>query len=93
MADEIILPPSGERVVNSDGTDVTEKVYGRIKKAWGGLSDISQLNDPGELKKANETVTTATGLVAINLEAPSKGLYPVLTPIRNAMPRITPGLP
>lgn len=93
MAEEIILPPSGERVVNSDGSDVTEKVYGRIKKAWGGLSDISQLNDPAELKKANETVTTATGLVAINLEAPSKGLYPVLTPIRNAMPRVTPGVP
>lgn len=93
MADEIILPPSGERVINSDGADVTEKVYGRIKKAWSGLDHVSQLNDPAELKKAGETVTTATGLVAINLEAPSKGLYPVLTPIRNSLPRVTPGVP
>lgn len=91
--DEITLPPSGERVLNADGTDVTEKVYGRIKRAWRGLDTVHQLNDPAEIRKAGETVTTATGLVAINLEAPSKGLYPVLTPIRNALPRVTTGAP
>lgn len=85
-----LRPLSGERIFGADGSDVTEIVYEPIRKAWGdGLTreDI-QAND---LRKAGETVTTATGLVAINLEAPSKNLYPVLTPIRNALPRMSNG--
>ncbi|OJB40386.1 hypothetical protein BGV56_00910 [Burkholderia ubonensis] len=39
------------------------------------------------LNKAN-TVTTATGLVSYDLQAPAKNLYPVLTPIRNSLPRV-----
>jgi hypothetical protein len=35
-----------------------------------------------------KTVNTGTGLVAFDLQAPSKNLYPVNTPIRNRMPRI-----
>lgn len=34
-----------------------------------------------------KTVNTGTGLVAYDLQAPSKNLYPVNTPIRNRMPR------
>jgi len=44
----------------------------------------SQMNsasfDPAALAKA---ITQSTGLVAIDLEAPSKKLYPVLSPMRN----------
>lgn len=36
----------------------------------------------------SKTVNTGTGLVAFDLQAPSKNLYPVNTPIRNRMPRI-----
>lgn len=80
------LPPSGERLLNADGRDITADVYTPIRKAFGSLTK-EDLNDPERIKKAGETITTATGLVAINLEAPSKNLYPVLTPIRNVLPR------
>lgn len=34
-----------------------------------------------------KAITTSTGLVGYNLEAPSKKLYPVLSPLRNRIPR------
>jgi hypothetical protein len=44
---------------------------------------------PDELGKA--TVTTSTGLVAYDLQAPAKNLYPVSTPLRNRLPRVPGG--
>jgi hypothetical protein len=35
-----------------------------------------------------KTITTGTGLVAYDLQAPAKNLYPFVTPIRNALPRV-----
>src|ERR1700728_2010036 len=35
-----------------------------------------------------KTISTSTGLVAYDLQAPAKNLYPFVTPIRNAIPRI-----
>jgi hypothetical protein len=35
-----------------------------------------------------KTISTGTGLVAFDLQAPAKNLYPVVTPIRNVIPRI-----
>ncbi|MEI7443270.1 MAG: hypothetical protein WCK28_00130 [Burkholderiales bacterium] len=35
-----------------------------------------------------KSITQGTGLVAFDLQAPSKNLYPVLTPIRNRLPRV-----
>lgn len=52
-----------------------------IKKAQSAASD--------ELSKS---ITMGTGLVAYDLQAPAKNLYPVLTPIRNAIPRISGGV-
>src|SRR4051794_11617214 len=43
-------------------------------------------NGTQELQK---TVTTATGLVAYDLQAPAKNLYPQITPLRNATPRVS----
>lgn len=86
MPDQLYLPPSGERIINADGSDVTGLVYSPIRKAFGNL-EATDLQTPEGIRKAGEVVTTATGLVAINLEAPSKNLYPVLTPIRNLLPR------
>jgi hypothetical protein len=40
---------------------------------------------PNELSKS---ISTATGLVAYDLQAPAKNLYPVITPIRNKLPRV-----
>lgn len=46
---------------------------------------IKMLAEARDLSKA---VTTSTGLVAYDLQAPAKNLYPVLTPIRNSLPRV-----
>jgi hypothetical protein len=35
-----------------------------------------------------KTISTGTGLVAFDLQAPAKNLYPVVTPIRNWIPRV-----
>ena len=35
-----------------------------------------------------KSITTASGLAAYDLQAPAKNLYPFVTPIRNALPRI-----
>src|ERR1700736_61171 len=35
-----------------------------------------------------KTISTGTGLAAYDLQAPAKNLYPFVTPIRNALPRI-----
>ena len=34
-----------------------------------------------------KSISTATGLLAYDLQAPAKNLYPFVTPIRNVMPR------
>ena len=36
----------------------------------------------------SKAVTLATGLSAYDLQAPAKNLYPVITPLRNALPRV-----
>src|SRR5438874_1144098 len=35
-----------------------------------------------------KTLSTSSGLVAFDLQAPAKNLYPFVTPIRNAIPRV-----
>lgn len=46
--------------------------------------------DPTELAKATTTgVSQALGLVGYDLSAPAKTLYPVLTPLRNRIPRVS----
>ena len=35
-----------------------------------------------------KTVTVSTGLTAYDLQAPAKNLYPVITPLRNSLPRV-----
>jgi hypothetical protein len=43
-------------------------------------------NPSDEIAKA--TISTGTGLVAYDLQAPAKNLYPVVTPLRNVIPRV-----
>lgn len=64
------------RLINADGRDVTAETIASLRKVMAG----------GDLAKA-ETVTLGSGLVAYDLEAPAKNLYPVLTPLRNRIPR------
>ena len=39
-----------------------------------------------------KSISTATGLLAYDLQAPAKNLYPFVTPIRNVMPRVGGGV-
>jgi hypothetical protein len=39
-----------------------------------------------------KSITTGTGLVAYDLQGPAKNLYPVLTPLRNSIPRVPGGI-
>src|SRR5215467_4351529 len=39
----------------------------------------------------SKSISTATGLLAYDLQAPAKNLYPFVTPIRNVMPRVGDG--
>ena len=38
--------------------------------------------------RISKTISTGTGLVAFDLQAPAKNLYPFVTPIRNVIPRV-----
>lgn len=61
----------------SHDRNLTEETLRLTKEALG--------KPDGDLAKA---VTQATGLVAYDLMAPAKNLYPTITPIRNSIPRI-----
>ena len=43
-----------------------------------------------DLMKASlaKNVTISTGLTAYDLQAPAKNLYPIITPLRNSLPRV-----
>lgn len=55
------------------------------------LAKTAQSKPDELIKSFVQPGTATTGLQAYNLEAPSKKLYPVLTPLRNLLPRITGG--
>lgn len=55
----------------------TQDTLDLVKGALGNPSD--------DIAKS---ITTANGLVAYDLQAPAKNLYPVLTPLRNSIPRV-----
>src|SRR5437660_976322 len=44
------------------------------------------LNTPDD--RIAKTISISTGLVAYDLQAPAKNLFPVVTPIRNSLPRV-----
>ena len=71
------------RFINEGGRDVTDETLALFRKVIGGKNNM-------DLRKA-ATISIASGLTAYDLEAPSKNLYPVLTPLRNRIPRKTRG--
>lgn len=59
---------------------------------FGITKETSDLMKSALAKSSDEiakTVSTGTGLVAYDLQAPAKNLYPVNTPIRNRLPRVS----
>jgi len=65
------------RIMLEAGGGQSVDVMTAVLKAAGVADDIIQ-----------KTISTSTGLVAYDLQAPAKNLYPVATPIRNRLPRI-----
>lgn len=54
----------------------TQQTLDMLKAAYGAQNELAK------------SISTATGLVAFDLQAPAKNLYPVLTPLRNKIPRV-----
>jgi len=79
LLDQALAKSAGFRWVNASGEDVTKATLQSLLETMGG----------GDGLEKAETITTSDGLVAYDLEAPSKNLYPVLTPLRNRIPRVT----
>lgn len=54
---------------------------------------LAKANQGAELAKAgwSQSANPTTGLTAYMLEAPAKTLYPVITPLRNELPRVSGG--
>jgi hypothetical protein len=46
------------------------------------------LAKPMSEDEISKSISTSTGLIAYDLQAPAKNLYPFVTPIRNVMPRV-----
>lgn len=63
-------------------SQLTQDAVNEFRKAVAAPS-------PDVLRKAG--ITQASGLVAYDLQAPSKNLFPVLTPLRNKLPRVAGG--
>lgn len=78
------------QVINRDGRDVTAETIIAVNKVIGGTG-VGAAGTADDLRKAAGTITLANNLVAYDLEAPAKQLYPVLTPLRNRIPRETRG--
>ena len=65
-------------------------MQGQLTQDTINLIKAAMLDPNGELAKAfTQAGTAITGLTAYDLEAPAKTLYPVLTPLRNRISRVS----
>jgi|JI10StandDraft_1071094.scaffolds.fasta_scaffold01299_38 hypothetical protein len=53
---------------------------------------LAKAADPALAKAWTQSASATSGLTAYDLEAPAKTLYPVLTPLRNEIPRVGGGM-
>lgn len=53
------------------------------------LAAIKAARDPSLAKAWVQSGSATSGITAYDLEAPSKKLYPVITPLRNSIPRVS----
>ena len=66
-------------------SDVTAEAVTAFNKA------LSSPLPPEAMESMGKGITQATGLVAYDLQAPAKQFIPVLTPLRNMIPRVSGG--
>jgi len=67
-------------------TTVSKETLDMVKSAQG-----QPLQGDDVLKSFSQSGTATTGITYYDLEGPAKNLYPVLTPLRNKLPRIVGG--
>lgn len=81
--------------MNAPSGDLTN--WARAERGWGSGGE----NIAGAILRAAgiqggddiaKAISTATGLIAFDLQAPAKNLYPVVTPLRNMIPRVAGGV-
>lgn len=65
--------------------EINAELIADFQKAFGN----PQAGDPRLAKAQTQGITQATGLVWFDLQAPAKNLFPVITPIRNMIPRVS----
>jgi len=65
-------------------SDLTNEAIQAFKNATAP----EQAQDINKLNTINKAITQATGLVWYDLQAPAKNLIPVITPLRNKIPRV-----
>ncbi|MCB0207714.1 MAG: hypothetical protein KDJ52_00200 [Anaerolineae bacterium] len=58
-------------------------------KSFQEATKDQQAQDINKLETMNKAITQSTGLVWYDLQAPAKNLIPVITPIRNVVPRVS----
>lgn len=63
-------------------SQLTADAVNQFKKALGNPQ-------PGAPDSINKAITQSTGLVWYDLQAPAKNLFPVITPLRNSVPRVS----
>jgi hypothetical protein len=61
-------------------SNITQETLDLIKGVYAG--------GPVDAGTLTKTISTGTGIVGYDLQAPAKNLYPVVTPIRNRLPRV-----
>lgn len=66
----------------SNLSELTATAIEEFRKAVGKPMDINRVS---------KTINQGTGLTAYDLQAPAKQLFPVLTPLRNSIPRVSGG--
>lgn len=65
--------------------EINAELIADFQKAFGS----PQNGDPRLAKATTQGVTQATGLVWYDLQTPAKNLFPVITPLRNMIPRVS----
>jgi hypothetical protein len=78
-----MLPNPGPNLLNME--DITQETLQAIAKVLG-QEPLKYIPGYGIIEK---NITTATGLVAFNLEPAAKLLVPAITPLRNMIPRVS----
>jgi hypothetical protein len=96
MRDAIIKAQSIPNMDIAKSVASARNVNSAFAPAYGGMTQLSDTTlkalEAAGLGELAKSITTGTGLVAYDLQAPAKNLYPFYAPIRNFLPRVGGGV-